>query len=84
MLPEIVRVVLSQSERQRHLGIITPEEFENKLKRLRDEELTPRGLRLDIEADGEGHNRFNVTRRTTGELVGKIGRPGELAAAGSR
>src|SRR4051812_29120696 len=67
-IPDIVPIVLHQITKLRADGSLSDECFEQKLERLRREELHPRGLTVVIERLAGEHTRF-VLQDRKGTLV---------------
>lgn len=60
-VPEIVAIVLRQAAQWRLAGEIEDSEFEMKLERLREKELRPRRLELEVTALRQGQIQFTIT-----------------------
>lgn len=81
-LPDIVRVVLTQASRMRHLGAISDQVFNAQVDRLEREELTPRGYHLKIhELPGEAA-WFSIEATTTGKVRQLLGTRPEMISLG--
>ena len=84
-LPQIVPIVLREAARLRSEGELTQSDFEQKLERLKVEELLPRGFELLVRELPNGTTRFLVKDSRIGcicELIDCGGKPS--AASGSR
>jgi len=60
MVSEIVPIVLRELARQYTGGHLTEEEFQTKLKRLENEELDPKNLKLLMRKLSDGKIRFLI------------------------
>jgi len=67
-IPLIVRVILRYVARQRYEGDITAEAYEQKLSRLRREELVPNGFTLMERPLPDGRTRFLIKESSTGNV----------------
>src|SRR5436305_208363 len=65
-VPEIVRVILTHVDRQRREGDITADMYDEKLSRLKREELGPRGFMLLETALTGGRTRYLITEGRSG------------------
>lgn len=82
--PQIVPIVLQEAARLRSNGQLTQSDFEQKLERLTQEDLAPRGLELLVRQLADGTTRFLIKEFRTGsicEMIDCAGRPAMPAAA---
>ena len=66
--PAIVRIVLLEAYRYYRQGMITYRTFKWQVARVAREELSPRGLDLEISGESEGSIRFILRSAATGEV----------------
>jgi hypothetical protein len=71
-IPQIVRTVLVQADKQRRTGGLPEESFQRQLDRIKNEELAPRGLSLLVRKIAEGHTRFLIKEEKSGKLCEMI------------
>lgn len=69
-MPDIVRVILAHVDRQRRNGDITSATYDEKLSRLKREELAPRGFLLQERPLRDGRTRYLVTETRSGAVHG--------------
>ncbi len=67
-VPRIVRVILQHVAGQRRAGDITPEAYNEKLTRLRREELAPNGFTLLERLLPDGRVRFLIKESGSGTV----------------
>lgn len=67
-VPTIVRVILTQATRHRAQGMITDAVFEEQVRRITREELTPRALSLLVRDLADGRTRFIIRNEVTGAV----------------
>ena len=79
-VPEIVRIVLSQADKQRRAGLITDALFEQQIRRIAAEELQPRQLTLLVRELADGRTRFLIKRAESGQVC-EMFEPAPLASA---
>jgi hypothetical protein len=79
-LPEIVQIVLTRLARMRAARALPLGAFEQKVKRLCAEELTPRGLMLLYRELGDGRIRFIIKDSATHAFVHMLEYPSTAPA----
>jgi hypothetical protein len=79
-LPEIVQIVLARLARMRAERALPLGTFEQKVKRLCAEELTPRGLMLLFRELSDGRIRFIIKDRATHAFVHMLEYPSTAPA----
>ena len=83
LLPPIVGIVLSQIARLRFRGALTEGGFREKIARLVQEELEPRGLLLLVRELNGGRVRFLVKAANNGRVCDLVEYPPEAEGGAS-
>jgi hypothetical protein len=66
--PSIVHIIVAQAARHRARGTISPEVFNEHMRRLEREELEHKGLALLVRDLPDGRTRFLIKQRSTGTI----------------
>ncbi len=67
-VPAIVHIVLAQATRLRTEGAITQTTFDEQIRRISQEELTPRKLKLLVRELPAGRTRYIIKEQKTGAV----------------
>lgn len=67
-VPSIVSIIIGQATRCRASGEISPELFDEQMRRLEREELAPKGLTLLVRNLSDNRTRFLIKERRTGTI----------------